>query len=92
LHPIGGAEFDNVAVHDDGECLADEVGVGCCVCLQICSHGFNSFICFDVGVEGDDVTVEEARVWRDLVLDGGEALEEIPRVRDGGSGGDGMVF
>ena len=46
------------------------------------SDGFDALVCFDVGVEGDDVAVEEARVGGDSVLDGGEALEEVSRVGD----------
>jgi len=86
------AEFDGVAFHDDGECFADGVGVGCCVLLQVLSDGFNSFVGFDAWVEGDDVAVEELGGGCDFVLDGGEALEEVLRVGDGCCCGDCMFL
>ena len=64
------AELDGVAVHDDGECFADGVGVGCCVLLEVLSDCFDSFFSFDAGVEGDDVAVEEMGGGRYFVLDG----------------------
>ena len=67
MDPVRCAKFDGVAVHDNGECFVDEVGVGCCVLLKILSDTFNSLVCFDVGIEHDDVAVEEHGVGGDLV-------------------------